>query len=229
MIDTKVLLDRIWRRLRPVLLAGAALFVLFVVVDTLAPVDLEPRTAARVIVDSRGEPLRAFPDRNGEWRYQVSLEDLSPLYLQALIAYEDRWFYHHFGVNPLALVRASWQWLRHGRIISGGSTLTMQVARIRYPEPSGIGAKLRQMLRAMQLEWHYSKAEILEYYVNHAPFGGTLNGVEAASRSYFGYPAGHITRAQAALLPVLPQAPSWYRPEREAAPPQPESLSPQSD
>ena len=110
MIDTKVLLDRIWRRLRPVLLAGAALFVLFVVVDTLAPVDLEPRTAARVIVDSRGEPLRAFPDRNGEWRYQVSLEDLSPLYLQALIAYEDRWFYHHFGVNPLALVRASLSW-----------------------------------------------------------------------------------------------------------------------
>ena len=178
------------------------------------PVDLQPRSTARVVVDNRGEPLRAFADDQGEWRYQVNLEQVSPYYLQALITYEDRWYYHHFGVNPLSLVRAAWQWLRYGRIISGGSTLTMQVTRIRYPEQGGITAKLKQILRALQLEWHYSKDEILTYYLNHAPFGGTLQGVEAASRSYFGYPAAHLTRAQASLLAVLPQAPSRYRPDR---------------
>ncbi len=186
----------------------------FLTIDLLAPVDLQPLSTARVVVDSRGEPLRAFADRNGEWRYQVSLDQVSPYYLQALIGYEDRWFYRHFGVNPLSLLRAAWQWLRHGRIISGGSTLTMQVARIRYPGRGSIGDKLRQIVRALQLELHYSKSDILTYYINHAPFGGTLQGVEAASRSYFGYPAAHLTRAQGALLAVLPQAPSLYRPDR---------------
>ena len=197
-----------------VLLAPALLFILFIITDAVIPVDLEPRSAARVVVDSRGEPLRAFADERGEWRYPVELDDLSPLYLEALIAYEDRWFYHHPGVNPLALVRAVGQWIEHGRIVSGGSTLTMQVARIRYPEPSGFKAKFKQMFRALQLEWRYSKDDILEYYVNHAPFGGTVKGVEAASRSYFGYPANRITRAQASLLAVLPQAPSRYRPDK---------------
>lgn len=205
---------RAWRTARPALVAGLLLFFAFLLVDRLAPVDLQPLSAARVVVDGRGEPLRAFADRNGEWRYQVALDQVSPHYLQALIGYEDRWYHHHVGVNPVSLMRAAWQWLRNGHVVSGGSTLTMQVARIRYPQHGGIGAKLKQILRALQLEWHYSKEEILTYYLNHAPFGGTLQGVEAASRSYFGYPAAQLTRAQAALLAVLPQAPSRYRPDR---------------
>lgn len=205
---------RVWRCVRPALFATAVLIAGFLLFDMLSPVDLEPLTVTRVVVDSRGEPLRAFADQNGEWRYQINLEQVSPYYLQALIGYEDRWFYHHTGINPLALTRAAWQWLRNGRIVSGGSTLTMQVARIRYPGQGGIGNKLRQIIRAMQLELHYSKNEILTYYINHAPFGGTVQGVEAASRSYFGYPAAHLTRAQSALLAVLPQAPSLYRPDR---------------
>lgn len=199
---------------RPVFIAAVLLFPAFLLFDRLAPVDLEPRSAARVVVDRRGVPLRAFADRQGEWRYPVRLDQVSPYYLNALIVYEDRWYYRHIGVNPLSLVRAAWQWLRHGHIVSGGSTLTMQVARIRYPMPGGMTAKLKQIVRALQLEWHYSKDEILTYYINHAPFGGTLQGVEAASRSYFGYPAAHLTQAQAALLAVLPQAPSRYRPDR---------------
>jgi penicillin-binding protein 1C len=158
--------------------------------------------------------MRAFADERGEWRYPITLNQVSPYYLQSLIAYEDRWYYHHFGVNPFSLARATWQWLRNGRIISGGSTITMQVARIRYPGKRGIVYKIQQIIRALQLEWRYSKDEILAYYINHAPFGGTLQGVEAASRSYFGYPAFRLTRAQAALLAVLPQAPSRYRPDR---------------
>jgi penicillin-binding protein 1C len=208
------LTKRIWPILGSAAIATLLLFVGFLLIDRLYPVDLESRSTARVVVDSQGEPLRAFADERGEWRYPITLSQISPYYFQALITYEDRWYYHHFGVNPLSLARAAWQWLRNGRIISGGSTITMQVARIRYPGKRGIGYKLRQIVRALQLEWRYSKDEILTYYINHAPFGGTLRGVESASRSYFGYPALHLTRAQAALLAVLPQAPSRYRPDR---------------
>jgi penicillin-binding protein 1C len=189
-------------------------FVGFLLIDRLDPVDLQSHSIARVVVDRHGEPLRAFADKHSEWRYPIRLEQVSPYYLEALIAYEDRWYYHHFGVNPLSLLRAAWQWLYNGRIISGGSTITMQVARIRYPGKRSIPYKLQQIVKALQLEWRYSKDEILSYYINHAPFGGTVRGVEAASRSYFGYPARQLTRAQGALLAVLPQAPSRYRPDR---------------
>ena len=174
-----------------------------------------------LVVARDGTPLRAFADHEGIWRYPVKPEDVSPLYLQALLNYEDRWFWRHPGVNPFALLRASWQWMRHGTIVSGGSTLTMQVARIL--EPGGaetgrrsIGAKLRQMLRALQLEAHLSKREILTLYLNHAPFGGTIQGVEAASWAYLGKPSSQLSQAEAALLTVLPQSPSALRPDRHA-------------
>ncbi|MCL2635456.1 MAG: penicillin-binding protein 1C, partial [Betaproteobacteria bacterium] len=122
-----------------------------------------------------------------------------------------RW---HPGVNPVALARAAWQWARHGRIVSGGSTLTMQVARINEPTPRTLAGKARQILRALQLEWRYSKDEILALYVNYAPMGGVLEGVEAASRAYLGKPARRLSHADAALLTVLPQAPSRLRPDR---------------
>src|SRR5690606_26972718 len=120
-------------------------------------------------------------------------------------------FAYHPGVNPWSLARAGWQWLQHGRIVSGGSTISMQVARLLDPtlqsDTQNVGTKLRQMLRALQLEWHYTKAEILTLYLNHAPMGGILQGVEMASRSWLGKPAIHLTRAEAALLVALPQAP----------------------
>jgi penicillin-binding protein 1C len=208
------LTKRIWPILKFFTFATLLLFIGFLLIDRLKPVDLQSRRIARVVLDSQGEPLRAFADKDGEWRYPVRLDQVSPYYLEALIAYEDRWYYHHFGINPLSLVRAAWQWLHNGRIVSGGSTITMQVARIRYPGERSIPYKIQQIVRALQLEWRYSKDEILSYYINHAPFGGTLQGVEAASRSYFGYPALQLTRAQGALLAVLPQAPSRYRPDR---------------
>lgn len=210
-------LIRSWRIVSSVVLSCGLLFAGFLLLDQLFPVDLEPRSAAHVVIDSHGEPLRAFADEQGDWRYHTRLDQVSPLYIKTLITYEDRWFYHHFGINPLSLLRAALQWIRNGYIVSGGSTLTMQVARIRYDQAPGIAGKLVQMLRALQLEWHYHKDEILEYYINHAPFGGTLQGVEAASRSYFGYPAAQLTQAQAALLAVLPQSPSRYRPDRYPA------------
>jgi len=169
-----------------------------------------------LIVARDGTPLRAFPDRNHIWRHPVRLDEVSPLYLQALVGYEDRYFRWHPGVNPVALVRAAGQWASNGHIVSGGSTLTMQVARVLEPTPHTVAGKLRQLLRALQLEARLSKDEILNLYINYAPMGGVLEGVEAASRAYLGKPARRLSHAEAALLVVLPQAPSLLRPDRHA-------------
>ena len=201
--------------------AWGVLFALLVLVvlDLAFPPPVPGRDApnALLIVARDGTPLRAFPDRDHVWRHPVALEDVSPLYLQALERYEDRWFRWHPGVNPLALTRAAWQWLRHGQIVSGGSTLTMQVARIIEPTPRSLAGKGKQILRALQLERRYSKDEILAIYVNYAPMGGVLEGIEAASRTYLGKPAKRLSHADAALLTVLPQAPSRLRPDRQPA------------
>ncbi|WP_415881481.1 penicillin-binding protein 1C [Neptuniibacter sp. QD34_54] len=170
--------------------------------------------AATVVLDRNGEPLRTFADHNGVWRYPVSIDQVSPRYIDALLTYEDRYFYQHPGVNPLSLLRAGWQWFSEGRIISGGSTLTMQVARLHYPSPRSVRGKLQQILRALQLEWHLSKDEILTLYLNKAPFGGTIEGVQAASLQYLQKPASQLRFSEAALLAVLPQAPSRLRPDR---------------
>jgi penicillin-binding protein 1C len=129
-----------------------------------------------VVVAEDGTPLWRFADAQGVWRYPVALDDVSPRYLQALIQYEDRWFWRHPGVNPFAVIRAAWQDLTSGRVISGGSTLTMQVARLLDPHPRTFGGKLRQLWRALQLEWHLSKSEILTLYLNRAPLAARCRG-----------------------------------------------------
>ena len=185
------------------------------ILDRCYPLPLPSKNNASVLVTARdGRPLRAFASDNGVWRYPVKAEDVSPLYLEALIGYEDRYFYYHAGVNPIAITRAAIQGLRNGRIISGGSTITMQVARILEPHPRTILGKMRQILRAFQLEWHCSKTEILEIYLSYAPFGGTIEGVEAASWAYLGKSSKQLSHSEAALLAVLPQTPSRLRPDR---------------
>lgn len=169
---------------------------------------------AQVVIDANGSVLRAFPDRSGVWRYATTLDRVDPKYVEALLTFEDRWFWHHPGVNPAALVRASVQNISSGSVVSGGSTITMQVARLLHGYDRSLAGKLRQMLRALQLEWHLSKPAILTLYLNYAPFGGTLEGIQAASIAYFGQDAAHLTHAQAALLAALPQAPSRLRPDR---------------
>ncbi|MFP4349581.1 MAG: penicillin-binding protein 1C [Desulfococcaceae bacterium] len=169
--------------------------------------------AVTVVADD-GSPLRSFPDANGVWRYPVGIEDVSPLYLEALINYEDRYFWRHPGVNPLALVRALIQFVQAGEFISGGSTLTMQVARILHPHSRTLPGKAEQMFRALQLEFRFTKAEILTLYLNYAPFGGPIEGVQAAGFAYLGKSAKELSHAEAALLAVLPQAPTRLRPDR---------------
>lgn len=180
----------------------------------LFPLPMPDKASARVVLAEDGTPLWRFADQNGVWRYPVSEEDVSPLYIEALLNYEDRWFYTHPGVNPLAMVRAFWQNITGGRIVSGGSTLSMQVARLLDPHPKTLMGKFQQMWRTLQLEWYFSKKEILEFYLNYAPFGGTLEGIGAASWAYLGKPPSQMTPAEAALMAVLPQAPSRLRPDR---------------
>lgn len=182
--------------------------------DRLWPLPLSQANPARVVVAADGTPLWRFADENGIWRYPVTLNDASPRYLEALINYEDRWFWDHPGINPLSILRAAGQDLLSGKVISGGSTLTMQVARLLDPHPRTFGGKIRQVWRALQLEWHLSKEQILTLYLNRAPFGGTLQGVGAASWVYLGKSPQHLSYAEAALLAVLPQAPSRLRPDR---------------
>ncbi|MDW3716349.1 peptidoglycan glycosyltransferase PbpC, partial [Pseudomonas sp. 2023EL-01195] len=190
------------------------LLVLLWCADRLFPLPLPADDRARVVLAEDGTPLWRFADAEGVWRYPITPRQVSPYYLEALLTYEDRWFYRHPGVNPLALGRAAWQNLAGGRVLSGGSTLSMQVARLLDPHPRTLGGKLRQLWRTLQLEWHLSKDEILTLYLDRAPFGGTLQGVAAASWSYLGKPPSTLTRAEAALLAVLPQAPSRLRPDR---------------
>lgn len=182
--------------------------------DKIWPLPLHEVDPARVVVAHDGTPLWRFADADGIWRYPVTIDEVSPRYLEALINYEDRWFWKHPGVNPFSVLRAAWQDLSSGRVVSGGSTLTMQVARLLDPHPRTFGGKFRQLWRALQLEWHLSKRDILTLYLNRAPFGGTLQGVGAASWAYLGKSPAQLSYSDAALLAVLPQAPSRLRPDR---------------
>ncbi|WP_288376611.1 peptidoglycan glycosyltransferase PbpC [uncultured Pseudomonas sp.] len=202
------------RILRGVGITVLSSVVLLWLADRLWPLPMPGDDLARVVLAEDGTPLWRFADADGVWRYPVSPDEVSPLYLEALLTYEDRWFYDHPGVNPLALARAAWLNLRGGRVVSGGSTLSMQVARLLDPHDRTLAGKLRQLWRTAQLEWHLSKREILQIYLDRAPFGGTLQGVAAASWAYLGKSPKHLTPAEAALLAVLPQAPSRLRPDR---------------
>lgn len=201
--------------MRSALVGVATLVLLAGVLDRSFPLRLPAQdTGSTVVVARDGTPLRAFADSDGVWRYPITAKQVSPLYLTALFTYEDRWFYQHPGINPFSLLRGSFTALRHGHITSGGSTLTMQVARIVMPMPHTFAGKLTQIFRALQLEAHLSKAQILDLYLNHAPFGGPIEGVQAASWAYLGKPASQLSHAEAALLAVLPQSPSRLRPDR---------------
>ena len=208
-----------WCKRHPKLIMLICFLLLLKGLDVAYPLQLKQDDAqfARVVLDEHQQPLRTFADENGIWRYPVELTQVSPLYLDALFTYEDRWFWYHPGVNPLSLIRASFQNVTSGRIVSGGSTISMQVARILHPHQRTFAGKFKQILRTMQLEWHLSKEEILTLYLNNAPYGGTIEGVQAASYTYLNKSVDQLTHAEAALLAVLPQAPTRYRPDLHPA------------
>jgi len=181
----------------------------------IPPLSLE---TSITVQDRNGDLLRAYTVADGRWRLPATLDDVDPRYIALLIAYEDKRFYRHNGVDPRAVLRAIGQAVWNGEVISGGSTLTMQVARLL--EGGGTGrwrSKLRQARLALALERRLGKDDILNLYLKLAPFGGNLEGVRAASLSYFGKEPTRLTVAQSALLVALPQSPETRRPDRGAA------------
>ncbi len=217
----KTIANRAW--LWPALL-GLALIVAGTTRDLfdqwVEDTDLPPliREVSTEVRDRNGELLRVYTVENGRWRLAINPETVDRGYIDMLIAYEDKRFYQHAGIDPRAIFRATAQAIWEGEVVSGGSTLTMQVARLL--ENSGTGAlngKLRQMRVALALERKLSKDQILQLYLEHAPFGGNLEGVRAASYAWFGKGPKRLTNAQAALLVALPQAPEARRPDRSVA------------
>ena len=215
------------RLTRPILLALAGAAVLLAAslaagvawtryAASLGPLDLAAsREGSTIVVDRNGRLLRPFTLPDGRWRLPATTHDVDPRYLAMLIAYEDGRFYDHRGVDARALIRAGAQWLARGHVVSGGSTLTMQVARLIEPRPERtLAAKLRQIARALEIERAVGKEGVLDRYLTLAPFGGNLEGVRAASLAYFGKEPLRLTIAEAALLVALPQSPEARRPDR---------------
>ncbi len=191
-----------------------ALFAVFTVDQLFAPPLQRVREVSPVVLDHNGEWLMAFTTRDGAWRLEARLDEIDPEFQRRLIAIEDERFWFHPGFDPIALTRASVSYARAGRVTQGGSTITMQLARLLEPRPRTIGSKLIEILRAMQIEARMSKREILAAYLTMAPYGGNLQGVRAASRAYFQRDPEWLDDAEMALLIALPQAPEARRPDR---------------
>ncbi len=203
------------RRTAIVLIAAMGLAAgLGLLLDRLLPFPMErlEAPAATRVLDRDGKPLRFFLAADGMWRFPLSLDEISPDLTAALVDSEDRHFFLHPGVNPLSVLRALWVNVRHGRIISGASTIPMQVARLADPRPRTMGAKIVEALRALQLCWHHPKEKILLWYVNLAPFGSNMVGVGAAAWYYFDKSPDTLSLGEIALLSVLPRSPTRYNP-----------------
>ena len=198
------------------LLTGIGIYGLWRMVGELGEVPWpSDADASPVVLDRSGVLLRAFTTHNGRWRLPIEVRDVDPRFINMLIAYEDRRFRKHRGVDPYAVLRASWQMLTDGRVVSGASTLTMQVARLLEPRTDrSIAAKLRQMLRAIEIDRARSKTEVLDLYLALAPYGGNIEGLRAASFAYFGKEPKRLSIGEAAFLVALPQSPETRRPDR---------------
>jgi penicillin-binding protein 1C len=198
-----------------VILAVTGAFAGWVV--SLGPLPLaQASEVSTAIVDRNGKLLRAYAMSDGRWRLPVNARTgVDPGYLKLLLAYEDRRFGSHAGVDPFALGRAALQLLTRGHVVSGGSTITMQLARLLEPRRQrSVYAKLRQMVRAVEIERQLNKDQILDLYLTLAPYGGNLEGIRAASIAYFGKEPKRLSVAESALLVALPQSPETRRLDR---------------
>ncbi|MEJ0060248.1 MAG: penicillin-binding protein 1C [Terricaulis sp.] len=191
-----------------------AMLTLFTLDLTFPPPLARVREVSPVVLDRNGEWLMAFTTRGGTWRLAARLDEIDPEFRRRLIAVEDDRFWFHPGVDPIALARATLAYARSGRVTQGGSTITMQLARLLEPRPRTIQSKLIEIVRALQIERRMSKRQILAAYLTLAPYGGNLEGVRAASRAYFQRDPEWLDDAEMALLIALPQAPEARRPDR---------------
>lgn len=203
------------RRLTKALIALVAVEAAVFALDAAFPPDLSRAVrSSPVALDRRGAWLRALPVEDGRWRIRADLARTDRTFQMRLVRIEDARFWLHPGVDPVSLARAIGSAVVHGRPTSGASTLTMQTARLLEPRPRTVGSKLIEMVRAVQIEARLSKRQILALYLTLAPYGGNLEGVRAASLSYFGHEPESLTDSEQALLIALPQSPEARRPDR---------------
>jgi penicillin-binding protein 1C len=224
-MSASIAIEQVPRRLRRIKLAAMAFAAVGLIVvaafaawiASLGPLPLEQaREVSTTIIDRNGKLLRAYAMADGRWRLAVDARSaVDPGYLKLLLAFEDKRFRSHAGVDPLALGRAALQLITRGHIVSGGSTITMQLARLMEPRRErSIYAKLRQMVRALEIERRLNKDQILDLYLALAPYGGNLEGIRAASIAYFGKEPKRLSLAESALLVALPQSPETRRLDR---------------
>jgi len=187
----------------------------FFIFDVLSPIDTKAiQDTSRVVKFKDGSWMYATTNSEHKWRFPVDLKKIDPNFIRLLLAYEDQRFYEHYGVDPLAMTRAIGQLIQYKRVVSGGSTITMQLARLLDPKPRTVTSKLIEIVRALQLELHYSKEEILSAYLTLAPYGGNVEGLVAASMRYFGKYPYALSASQIALFVAMPQSPERNRPDR---------------
>ena len=203
---------RLW--LVPAILAGSML-LMFLVLVLFFPLPKEKLTReSSVFVNSReGILLRAFSSPDQFWRRPIKLEDLPENLISSVMVCEDRWFYYHPGFNPVSIVFALIDNLKAGRSVRGGSTITMQIARMIEPKKRTITNKMIELFRALQLELAYSKKELLEFYFNLVPYGGNIEGIGAASFFYFNKKPEDLSISEVAILVTIPVRPAEFRPD----------------
>jgi len=192
--------------LKRLLLSAIALFLLFILLNLVFPLP-DKIEYSTIITDDRGEVIHAFLTRDQQWRMKTNLDEISPLLKKTIIEKEDRYFYYHTGINPWAVGRAFVKNIVERKRTSGASTITMQVARALEPGKRTYLNKIIEMFRALQLEWKYSKDEILQLYLNLVPYGGNVEGVKSASILYFKKNPDHLSLAEITALSIIPNRP----------------------
>ncbi|HND83388.1 MAG TPA: transglycosylase domain-containing protein [Chitinophagales bacterium] len=188
-------------------LSLCCMLMLFNVVDLLFPLPTQ-KDYSTIIEAENGYILSAFLTHDDKWRMYTQLDEITPTVQKAFIHKEDKWFYWHFGVNPIAIVRALYNNTIAQRRTSGASTITMQVARMLEPKERNMLSKIKEIARALQLEWNYSKDEILQLYLNLVPYGSNIEGVKSASYLYFGKLPNQLSLAEVTTLTIIPNRPT---------------------
>ncbi|MCK6600858.1 MAG: penicillin-binding protein 1C [Bacteroidetes bacterium] len=192
-------------------LTGVGFFCLFILADFSFPLPSEPDYSV-LVTDSTGLPLYSFLSRDEKWRVKTELSEISDQLKKSLIFKEDKFFYWHPGINPVSIVKAAWQNVTQDRIVAGASTITLQTVRLLEPRRRTYSAKLIEFFRALQLELHYSKDEILQLYLNLVPYGGNIEGVKSASLLCFGRSPEKLSLSQVVSLTVIPNRPGELNP-----------------
>jgi len=190
--------------------------IVFLTFDFLYPLDTNRLTKplSHRVYDKNGKLLRLKLSKDGYWRFNAKSEEIPTLLKNSVLLFEDRWFYWHFGLNPVAVVKAFIHNLRNKRVI-GASTISMQVARMMHRRKRSFSNKLLELFSALQLEWHYSKDEILSFYFNLAPYGGNIEGVKTAAWFYFNKSLAELSSSQIAILTTIPKNPNANRPDKQ--------------